>query len=134
VKKIHGFAYIAFWQFMTFVALVLLVWVNELLDLPALLYAAPPREPDVFSGWVLSAGVLIIAIITVGHTYVQQKKIISGMLTVCSYCHKIRIEKRTWEQMEDYLADHSLAALSHGVCPECFERITSDRGDGAKDS
>jgi hypothetical protein len=133
MRKVRGFAYIAFWQFMTFGVLVLLIWVNELLDLPALIYDAPARDPDPFNAWVLSAGVLIIAIVTVGHTYVQQKKIISGMLTVCSYCRKIRIENSAWEQMEDYLVDHSLAALSHGVCPACFEKITSGIKQDAKD-
>jgi hypothetical protein len=133
MKKTNAFAYIAFWQFLTFGLLVLVIWVNELWDLPATLYDAPPKGPDLFSAWVLSAGVLLIAIITVGHTYVQQKRIISGMLTICSYCHKVRIERRAWEQMEDYIADHSLAALSHGVCPTCFEKITSTHDKDAGD-
>jgi hypothetical protein len=120
-----SFARIAFWQFMTFLALLLAVWVNELLDLSALVYETPPRPPDLFNASILSAGVLLAAIVAVGHSYAQQKRIIRGFLTVCSYCHKIRIKHEDWEQMESFVVSRSLASFSHGVCPDCYEKITN---------
>ena len=121
-----GFAYVAFWQLMTFLALILMVWVNELWDLSHVYYGTEARPPNFFNASILTAAALLIAIVTIGHTYVQQKRIIKGLLTVCSYCHKIRLDHEMWEQMDDYLVDHSLASLSHGVCPDCFERVTAD--------
>jgi hypothetical protein len=120
----HDFAYVAFWQFLTFFALMLIVWVNELWDLAALVYGTTPRSPNVFSASVLSAAVILIAIITVLHTYHQQKRIIRGLLTVCSYCHKVKVDEKLWEQMESFVADRSLASFSHGICPECFQRVS----------
>jgi hypothetical protein len=46
-------------------------------------------------------------------------KILQGFLPICSFCKKIRTNKNIWEQMEDYISQHSEAVLSHSVCPEC---------------
>jgi hypothetical protein len=70
--------------------------------------------------------VAIVAIITVGHTYVQQKQIIRGLLTVCAQCRKIRMDTEVWEQLDQYISDHSLALISHGLCPHCFEQMQKE--------
>ena len=51
-----------------------------------------------------------------------------GLLPICSYCKRIRSDKDYWQQMEAYISDHSDAEFSHGVCPECFERVKADFG------
>ena len=53
-------------------------------------------------------------------------KTLSGLLPICSYCKRIRNDKDYWQQMEQYLSDHSEAEFSHGICPECFERVRKD--------
>ena len=48
VKKplvMRGFAYIAAWQSAAFLMLFLLIWVNEVIDIAALVYGAPPSRP-----------------------------------------------------------------------------------------
>ncbi|MDA0321527.1 MAG: hypothetical protein O2923_02255 [Verrucomicrobia bacterium] len=122
LRVTKGYSYVAVWQWAAFVILLLLIWVNELLDIPSLLYDVPEREPDVVRGCVASAGVLITGIITVGNTYLQQRRIVKGMLAVCSYCRKIRIEESAWEELESLLSDHSTIALTHSICPECYEK------------
>lgn len=122
----RGFAYIAFWQFMAFFILLLLVWANEVLDLASLLWGVSPMTPSVFRGSVLTAGVLITAIVTVGHTYEQQKRIIKGFITVCSNCKRVRLDQEAWEKIEEYVARNSMLIFSHGICPECFERYIKE--------
>lgn len=121
-----GFSYVAIWQMLVFTMLVLLVWVNELLDVPARLFALAPREPDVTRGCVATAGVIVAAIVLVGNTYLQQRRIVSGLLTICSYCKKIRLESRTWQRIEEYIGRRSTINFTHGVCPECLERVTTE--------
>jgi PAS domain S-box-containing protein len=50
-------------------------------------------------------------------------KTLSGMLPICASCKKIRDDKGYWEQIEVYIRDHSEAEFSHGICPECAERL-----------
>jgi DNA-binding response OmpR family regulator len=50
-------------------------------------------------------------------------KQLRGILPICGYCKKIRDDHDYWLQLEEYICDHSEATFSHGICPECFERI-----------
>jgi len=120
---------VALWQMMTFLMLILLVWLNELMDLSALWFGTHPTSLNVYRGSALTIGVIIVAIVAVGNTYVQQKRIITGLLTVCSGCRKIRVDEHLWEQLDDYVSEHSLALISHGLCPQCFERMKKEISD-----
>lgn len=124
--KGDGLIRIAFWQLMTFCLLILLIWTNETMDLASLWFGAPQGNPDVFRGCVLTIAVIVVAIIAIGHAYVQQKRIITGLLTVCSQCHKIRVDEKVWERVDDYITDHSLALISHGLCPHCYEQMKDE--------
>ncbi len=49
-------------------------------------------------------------------------RLLRGLLPICSYCKRIRNDQNYWEQLEAYLSDHSEATLTHGICPECYEK------------
>lgn len=49
-----------------------------------------------------------------------------GLLPICSSCKKIRDDKGYWNQIELYISLHSEVDFSHGLCPECAERIFGD--------
>jgi DNA-binding response OmpR family regulator len=51
----------------------------------------------------------------------KRVKLLQGLLPICSYCKKIRNDRNYWEQVDAYVASHSEAQFSHGVCPDCFE-------------
>ena len=53
----------------------------------------------------------------------SQIKQLRGMLPICSYCKKIRNDEDYWERVEDYIGDHSEAQFTHGICPDCYEKI-----------
>lgn len=46
-------------------------------------------------------------------------KELKGCLPICASCKKIRNDDGYWKQLEHYLAEHSDALFSHGLCPEC---------------
>ena len=50
-------------------------------------------------------------------------KQLQGLVPICSYCKKIRDDRNYWQQLESYLSDHSEATFSHGICPDCYEKI-----------
>jgi len=49
-------------------------------------------------------------------------KRLEGILSICMCCKKIRAESNAWQQVEQYVSEHSDAVFSHGLCPECFEK------------
>jgi DNA-binding response OmpR family regulator len=56
------------------------------------------------------------------HSATEIKKL-RGILPICANCKKIRDDKGYWTQVEVYIGDHSAAEFSHGICPECAQRI-----------
>lgn len=46
-----------------------------------------------------------------------------GLLPICSYCKRIRDDGNYWHQVESYVSDHSAATFTHGICPECTEKV-----------
>jgi sigma-B regulation protein RsbU (phosphoserine phosphatase) len=48
---------------------------------------------------------------------------LSGLLPICAYCKKIRDDGDYWRSVEEYVASHSRAEFSHGICPECYENV-----------
>ena len=58
-------------------------------------------------------------------------KQLRGLLPICSYCKRIRGDDQYWQQLEGYIAEHSDAQFSHGICPTCYAAVSAelDRGD-----
>ena len=56
-------------------------------------------------------------------TAMENVKMLSGLLPICSSCKKIRDDDGYWNQLEGYIQNHSIATFTHGVCPECFPKI-----------
>lgn len=53
----------------------------------------------------------------------SQVKTLSGLLPICSYCKKVRDDKNYWQRVETYIAAHSHARFSHGICPDCWSAV-----------
>ncbi len=50
-------------------------------------------------------------------------KLLQGLLPICCYCKKIRDDGNYWQQVEHYLTEHSDAQFSHGICPDCYDKV-----------
>ncbi|MGR3220439.1 MAG: sensor with HAMP domain protein, partial [Candidatus Anammoxibacter sp.] len=51
---------------------------------------------------------------------IAKVKILSGFLPICAGCKKIRDDDGYWNQIEEYIRDHSEAEFTHSMCPECL--------------
>src|SRR5512139_1857683 len=50
-------------------------------------------------------------------------KTLRGLIPICASCKKIRSDKGYWQQLEEFLTEHSEADFTHGFCPECLKQI-----------
>jgi hypothetical protein len=57
-------------------------------------------------------------------------KLLSGYLPICSSCKKIRDDKGYWQAVESYISSHSEAMFSHGICPDCIQKLYPEISDG----
>lgn len=50
-------------------------------------------------------------------------KRLGGLLPICASCKKIRDDEGYWHQVDVYIRDHTETEFSHGICPECMEKL-----------
>jgi sensor domain CHASE-containing protein len=58
----------------------------------------------------------------------ENVKTLSGLLPICGNCKKIRDDNGHWNQIETYVAHHTAASFSHGLCPRCLVKMLEDDG------
>jgi uncharacterized PurR-regulated membrane protein YhhQ (DUF165 family) len=53
----------------------------------------------------------------------SEVKTLRGFLPICANCKKIRDDEGYWQQIEQYVEEHSEAVFSHGLCPDCADLL-----------
>jgi hypothetical protein len=53
----------------------------------------------------------------------QELKTLRGMIPICAWCKEIRTDGGPWQQIEQFIHEHSRADFTHGVCPECVSKL-----------
>jgi sigma-B regulation protein RsbU (phosphoserine phosphatase) len=56
----------------------------------------------------------------------EQVNVLSGLLSICASCKRIRDEHQAWQPLESYIQAHSEAKFTHGLCPECLRKLYPD--------
>ena len=105
-----------------FIGILLIVWFDEIIDIPHLIFrtsATPPNYPESFFESFLII-LLAITIIILTQTILKRLKYLEGLLPICSFCKKIR-SKDNWIPIEEYIRNRSEADFTHSICPHCME-------------
>ena len=53
----------------------------------------------------------------------KEVKVLRGLIPICASCKKIRNDGGFWQQIEEYLGEHSEAEFSHGLCQPCIKKL-----------
>lgn len=93
-------------------------------------------------------GLLTWVMLLIFHIYTRKlekalKKIskLENILPICTSCKKIRIGDKNaktmdaWQSIDVYISDKTTTQFSHGMCPECMEKMYGHaNGDTLKSS
>jgi PAS domain-containing protein len=61
-------------------------------------------------------------------------KTLRGLIPICASCKKIRDDRGYWNQLESYIAQHTEADFSHGICPDCIRKLYPEFADEPDES
>jgi hypothetical protein len=116
------------YEIVAFLFIILIIWFDEILDLPSLFMGAEQtainwRESLFESVLIFLLGVIVIHI---SSKLLLNMKYLEGMLHVCASCKKIRDDSGSWQQIETYVRDRTEVEFSHDICPECAEKLYPD--------
>lgn len=51
-------------------------------------------------------------------------KRLASFIPICGYCRKVRDDSNYWQQLESYINERTGSRFSHGICPDCYNRVT----------
>ncbi len=51
------------------------------------------------------------------------------LIPICSYCKKVRDDGNYWQQVENYISTRAGVRFSHGVCPQCYDKVIAQLED-----
>lgn len=113
------------YEFIGIAGIILLIWLDELIDIPHFLLGAESTplnwRESIFESILIALLGAVIIICT--NKLFRRIKYLEGILPVCASCKKIRDEQGHWQQIESFIRDRSDAEFSHSICPECAEKL-----------
>jgi sigma-B regulation protein RsbU (phosphoserine phosphatase) len=55
--------------------------------------------------------------------YATQVRQLEEIIPICGYCRKLRDDQNYWSQVEEYIGRQTGSSFSHGVCPDCYDKV-----------
>ena len=106
-----------------FAAIIAFSWFFEFTDL-SYFVGGVESSADWREGVVETLVVLIVAIPVMVFTkrMVAQLYYLEGFMRVCAWCRKAE-HHGEWSSMESFFENNFETLTSHGICPDCFDRI-----------
>lgn len=111
------------YEIIGFVGAILLLWLDEIWDLPHALFGAPATPINWMESAMETVFFVVLGAVIAGVTraLLKEVKYLEGFLSVCSFCKRIRVDD-TWHPIEEYIRDHSAAEFTHSLCPDCRDK------------
>jgi response regulator RpfG family c-di-GMP phosphodiesterase len=53
-------------------------------------------------------------------------KTLKGLIPICATCKKIRDDEGYWNRLESYISKRTDAVFTHGICPDCAEKMREE--------
>jgi hypothetical protein len=109
-----------------FLLIIVIIWLDEILDLPHRLFGAAPTPLRVGEGLLESILTLGVGVVIVSITYRALRRIeyLESLVVVCAWCRRVRADNDEWLTMESFLEREHHSHTTHGICSVCAAGIT----------
>ena len=114
---------IVFGELAGFLFAILVVWMDEVADIPHFLFHAPKVPARFEEAFWESAFILIVCCAVIAVTLWMLRRIthLESYIEMCAWCRKIKVDKR-WVSFESYLSEKDKLTTTHGLCESCAEK------------
>lgn len=111
-----------------FVVVAGVIWLDEAIDLPHLLFRASPtpfRPEEALFEMLLLAGTATVTILVTG-AILRRLAYVETLVRFCPACQRV-LRRGEWTSVADFFQDEEAEALHYGVCPDCAARTIGGR-------
>jgi len=112
------------WQSLGFLIIVVLTWSDALFDLAHAIFGLPHREEDLNRTMITTVVIVFLWMLSAYKVYrvVSRLSYLESFLHVCAWCRRIEYKDR-WLSLEAHFTEKTGRSPSHGICPECSEKM-----------
>lgn len=109
-------------QVLGFILVALVIWLDEAIDLPRLLFHAQPSpfRPEEAGFEMLLLTIVGAASILLTNRLLRRLEYAESFISFCPSCQRI-LRRGEWTSTSDFLQEQEADALKYGTCPECAE-------------
>ena len=114
---------IVMYQNWGFLAIIVLCYLDDLLQLPCLIFSAYPFEFVHRRSMLEMLLFLAVWLLVSGSTQRLMKRVqhLEAFMRVCAWCRRIDCTGE-WMRLEDFMKQGFDTSTTHGICPECLQR------------
>jgi len=111
------------YQSLGFLAIMALIWLDELVALPSLIFGHTSLITDFRESTLKLLLVLAVWLLVACSTrrILAHVRYLEGFMRICAWCHHIDF-KGEWISMEDFLRKGFDTPTTHGICPGCLAK------------
>jgi hypothetical protein len=108
-----------------FLLILAIIWLDEILDLPRLLFGAAATPLRLGEGVLESVLTLMVGMTVVTITYRAFRRIeyLESLVVMCAWCRRVRAGDE-WLAVELFLERQHHARTTHGICTSCASAIS----------
>ena len=112
-----------------FLLIVAIIWMDELLDLPHLIFGAPHTPVRWAEGFLESLLTIAVGVAVVAITYRAFRRIeyLESLIVMCAWCRRVRFGQE-WLSVEHFLERQHQLRTTHGICEGCAESVAVPPG------
>jgi hypothetical protein len=114
---------IVLYQNLGFLAIIVLCYLDELLQLPSLIFAGHPFDILYRRSMLEMLLFLAVWLLVSGSTRRLLKRVrhLEAFMRLCAWCRRIEYQGK-WMRLEDFMKQGFDTSTTHGICPECLQR------------
>ena len=111
-------------EILGFVLVGLVIWCNELFDLPHHLFGAPASPTRIWEALMESMTLLVVASVVIRTTarLFRQLSESAASLPTCSTCQRVHYRDE-WMEFREYLEETADTRATYGMCPVCTRGV-----------
>jgi hypothetical protein len=121
MEKKSQFSKVVMYQNLGFLSVILICYLNELLQLPSLIFSDHPFA-FVYRRSTLELLLFLAVWLLVSrstHRLMKRLRQLEDFLRVCAWCRRIDF-KGEWMPLEDFMEQGFDTPTTHGICPDCL--------------
>jgi hypothetical protein len=112
-----------------FLLIVAIIWMDELFDLPHLMFGTAPTPVQWSEGVLESLLTLAVGatVVTISYRAFRRIEYLESLIVMCAWCRRVR-SAGEWLRVEEFLERQHQSRTSHGICEGCAKNIAVPAG------